>query len=67
MPTGIRFRLFKGEPISACPACGRMVARIENPSILAEAELAEAAAADPAPEAPKPKRKYKPRKPKGGA
>jgi predicted nucleic acid-binding Zn-ribbon protein len=31
MPTGIRFRLFRGEVISACPACGRMVARIENP------------------------------------
>jgi hypothetical protein len=31
MPTGIRFRLFRGETLSACPACGRMVARIENP------------------------------------
>jgi predicted nucleic acid-binding Zn-ribbon protein len=30
MPTGIRFRLRAGETISACPACGRMVARVDR-------------------------------------
>lgn len=30
MPTGIKSKLLKDEPIDSCPACGRMVARIEN-------------------------------------
>ncbi|MCK9458951.1 MAG: hypothetical protein M0R80_04870 [Proteobacteria bacterium] len=36
MPTGIRFRLLKGEAIELCPACGRMVARVENTVSIAE-------------------------------
>jgi predicted nucleic acid-binding Zn-ribbon protein len=47
MPTGVRFRLLKGEPISSCPACGRMVARVENPAQEAE-DAARAAAAEAA-------------------
>ncbi|MBN2529756.1 MAG: hypothetical protein JXR76_25420 [Deltaproteobacteria bacterium] len=30
MPTGIKSKLLQDEVIDACPACGRMVARIEN-------------------------------------
>jgi predicted nucleic acid-binding Zn-ribbon protein len=30
LPTGIRSRVLNDEGISACPACGRMVVRIEN-------------------------------------
>ena len=47
MPTGIRFRLLKGEMVDLCPACGRMVAKIENTVSLAELaarEQAESAA-----------------------
>jgi predicted nucleic acid-binding Zn-ribbon protein len=42
MPTGIRFRLNAGESITVCPACGRMVARIEQDSPEEEAEAAAA-------------------------
>ncbi|MBN2801564.1 MAG: hypothetical protein JXR91_00570 [Deltaproteobacteria bacterium] len=30
MPTGIRSKLLKNEHIDSCPACGRMIARVEN-------------------------------------
>jgi predicted nucleic acid-binding Zn-ribbon protein len=47
MPTGIRFRLLKGDMVDLCPACGRMVAKVENTVSLAELtarEQAESAA-----------------------
>jgi len=43
MPTGIRFRLLKGDMIELCPACGRMVARVENTVSLAELTAREQA------------------------
>jgi predicted nucleic acid-binding Zn-ribbon protein len=43
MPTGVRFRLLKGEMIDLCPACGRMVAKIENTVSIAELNAREQA------------------------